>query len=198
MINLSEPFHRSTWSSLAREPHYTHSKSINDLLALNKDKVPLQEVSPDAAKNPWWDAKTKKPCHGPWKQYKKHTPNTQTLETPTSDTDSNEQEDEDDGAAASWLGWLDSRRLTLRFITACMVGVFVWQFLIVNQKLRMAEQTRLCSDKLSPQLKCNFIPCYLCARPGFCCAVCLPATWGKATALKRIYEAFILVACRFW
>ena len=81
---------------------------LNDLLTLNMDKVPLQEFSPEAAidlwwdtktRKPshgylWWDAKTRKPSHGPRKQYKKHTPHGQASDAPTSDTESEEGEEE--------------------------------------------------------------------------------------------------------
>ena len=68
--------------------------SLNDLLTLNTDKVPLQEFSPEAAIDLWWDAKTRKPSHGPRKQYKKRTPHGQASDAPTSDTESEEGEEE--------------------------------------------------------------------------------------------------------
>ncbi len=60
--------------------------TLNDLLTLNTDKRPLQGFSPETAIDLWWDAKARKPSHGPRKQYKKRTPHGQTSETPTSET----------------------------------------------------------------------------------------------------------------
>ena len=38
--------------------------SLSDLLTVNADKLPLQDFSPDAAINLWWDAMSRKPSHG--------------------------------------------------------------------------------------------------------------------------------------
>ena len=43
--------------------------ALNDLLTLNADKVPLQEFSPKAAINLWWDTKARNPSHGPRSHY---------------------------------------------------------------------------------------------------------------------------------
>ena len=47
---------------------------LNNLMVLNVEKVPLQEFSPEAVIDLWWDTKPRKPSHSPWKLYKKHTP----------------------------------------------------------------------------------------------------------------------------
>ena len=38
--------------------------TLSDLLTVNADKLPLQDFSPDAAINLWWDAMSRKPSHG--------------------------------------------------------------------------------------------------------------------------------------
>ena len=63
---------------------------------LNADKVSLQEFPPAAAIDLWWDAKARKPSHGPQKQYKKCTPIGQTSATPTSGAESSEEEEEEE------------------------------------------------------------------------------------------------------
>lgn len=68
--------------------------TLHDLLVLNSDKVPLEEFSPEAAIDLWWDTKTRKPSHGPRKQYKKRAPHAQVSENPLSGTDSNEEEEQ--------------------------------------------------------------------------------------------------------
>ena len=80
--------------------------TLNDLLVLNADKIPLQEFTPEAAIDLWWDAKTRKPSHAPRKQYKKRTSRGEALETPTSDTDSNEEEEEDKLLLNDWDEWM--------------------------------------------------------------------------------------------
>ena len=42
--------------------------ALNDLLAVNIDKVPLKDFCPDTAIDLWWNAKTRKPSHGPRKR----------------------------------------------------------------------------------------------------------------------------------
>ena len=87
MASLSEPSLSLTSLSAAREPR------LAVMLVLNTDKIPLQEFTPEAAIDLWWDAKARKPSHGPRKQYKR-TSRGEALETPTSDTDSNEEEED--------------------------------------------------------------------------------------------------------
>ena len=40
-------------------------------MTLNADKCPLQEFLVDPSIDLWWNAKQRKPAHGPRKQYKK-------------------------------------------------------------------------------------------------------------------------------
>ena len=54
----------------------------------------MEEFSPEAAIDLWWDAKTRKPSHGPRKQYKKRAPRAQASENPLPGTDRNEEEEE--------------------------------------------------------------------------------------------------------
>jgi hypothetical protein len=83
------------------------SGTLDDLLVLNADKLPLQEFSPESAIDLWWDAKTRKPSHGPRMQYKKRTPRCQTSETPSSDIDSSEEEEEEDKLLLDdWDDWM--------------------------------------------------------------------------------------------
>ena len=39
--------------------------TLSNLLVINADKTSLKEFSPDSAINLWWNAKTRKPSHGP-------------------------------------------------------------------------------------------------------------------------------------
>ena len=83
------------------------SDALNDLLVLNAEKLPLQKFSPDAAIELWWDAKVRKPTHGPRKQYKKRTPHAQASDPPPSDTDSHEEEEEEDTLLLDdWDDWM--------------------------------------------------------------------------------------------
>ena len=83
------------------------SGTLDDLLVLNADKLPLQEFSPESAIDLWWDAKTRKPSHGPRMQYKKRTPRCQTSATPSSDIDSSEEEEEEDKLLLDdWDDWM--------------------------------------------------------------------------------------------
>ena len=45
--------------------------TLNDLLILNIDKVPLQEFDVDGAIDLWWKAKQRRPSHQKRKKYKK-------------------------------------------------------------------------------------------------------------------------------
>ena len=78
--------------------------TLNDLLVLNVDKLPLQEFSPEAAIDLWWDSKTRKPSHGPRKQYKKRIPCAQASEAPNSD--STEEDEEDKLLLDDWDTWM--------------------------------------------------------------------------------------------
>ena len=81
--------------------------TLNDLLVLNTDKVPLQDFSPEAPIDLWWDAKTRKPSHGPRKQYKKRTPHGQTSVVQTSDTENSKEEEEEDKLLLDdWDEWM--------------------------------------------------------------------------------------------
>ena len=81
--------------------------TLNDLLVLNVDKLPLQEFSPEAAIDLWWDSKTRKPSHGPRKQYKKRIPCAQASEAPNSDsTEEEEEEEEDKLLLDDWDTWM--------------------------------------------------------------------------------------------
>ena len=83
--------------------------ALNDLLTLNADKVPLQEFSPEAAIDLWWDTKARKPSHGPRSHYKKRTmPQAQVPKDPTNDTGSDQEEDEKEDTLLldDWDEWM--------------------------------------------------------------------------------------------
>ena len=44
--------------------------TLDDLLAINIDRVPLNEFNPDPCINRWWDAKHRRPIQKPRKPYK--------------------------------------------------------------------------------------------------------------------------------
>jgi len=64
------------------------------LLVLNSDKVPLSEFSPEAAIDLWWGAKTRKPSHGPRKQYKKRGQHSQEIDSSEEGEEEDEEEEE--------------------------------------------------------------------------------------------------------
>ena len=77
-------------------------------MVLNADKLLLEEFSPEAAIDLWWDAKARKPSHGPRKLYKKRAPHGQASENPPSGTDSNEEEEEEEDKLLpdDWDEWM--------------------------------------------------------------------------------------------
>ena len=82
------------------------NETLSDLLVLNADKVPLQDISPEAAIDLWWNAKARKPSHGPRKHYKKRTPLGQNSATPTSVAESSEEEEEKELLLDDWDDWM--------------------------------------------------------------------------------------------
>ncbi len=58
-------------------------------------KVPLQDFSPDTSIDLWWNAKTRKPSHGPRTHYKKRTPRGLLSDISVAEEDSASEEDED-------------------------------------------------------------------------------------------------------
>ncbi len=71
------------------------SDTLSDLLVLNTNKVPLQNFSPDTSIDLWWNAKTRKPSHGPRTHYKKRTPRGLLSDISVAEEDSASEGDED-------------------------------------------------------------------------------------------------------
>ena len=69
------------------------NESLDNLLLLNSDKIPLASFDPNPSIDHWWSAKNRRPSQKPRKQYKKRssgssaTPATDTEETEDSETD---------------------------------------------------------------------------------------------------------------
>ena len=49
----------------SRKRSSLRTDTLSNLLVINADKTSLKEFSPDSAINLWWNAKTRKPTHGP-------------------------------------------------------------------------------------------------------------------------------------
>ena len=47
------------------------NESLDDLLVLNSERVPIQDFNPDPGINPWWESKTRRPAQKPRKRYEK-------------------------------------------------------------------------------------------------------------------------------
>ena len=47
------------------------NESLDDLLVLNSERVPIQDFNPDPGINLWWESKTRRPAQKPRKRYKK-------------------------------------------------------------------------------------------------------------------------------
>ena len=46
-----------------------NNDTLDDLLTLNTNKVPIQDFNPGAAIDLWWKAKTRRPCQQQSKKY---------------------------------------------------------------------------------------------------------------------------------
>ena len=86
---------------------------------MNADRVLLEDISPEAAVELWWNATTRRPSQGPRKQHKKCTPRSQALEAQTSDTGSCEDDKEEDKLLLG-LGRMDSGTLKQLLLIYCI------------------------------------------------------------------------------
>ena len=68
----------------------------------------MEEFSPEAVIDHWWDAKIRKPSHCPRKKYKKHAPHVRASENASSGTDSSEEEEnvEESLPLDDWDAWI--------------------------------------------------------------------------------------------
>ena len=88
------------------------NESLDDLLLLTSDSVPLKNFCPDDAIDLWWKDKVRRPHQRSRKQYKKRTPSTSSDLTVNESTDSSSQseseEDSDDGTdlLGDWDDWM--------------------------------------------------------------------------------------------
>ena len=88
------------------------NESLDDLLLLTSDSIPLKNFCPDDAIDLWWKDKVRRPHQRSRKQYKKRTPSTSSDLTVNESTDSSSQceseEDSDDGTdlLGDWDDWM--------------------------------------------------------------------------------------------
>ena len=66
------------------------NSTLDDLLVLNADRIPLKHFGSDRSVRMWWNAKTRRPNQGPRKEYKKKSTNENVYDAST------ESEDEED------------------------------------------------------------------------------------------------------
>ena len=68
------------------------NQSLDDLLLLNSEKIPLANFDPNPRIDLWWSAKTRRPSQNARKQYKKRCPRSEGPQTSQS-TDHGESDD---------------------------------------------------------------------------------------------------------
>lgn len=80
------------------------NSTLNDLLVLNADKIPLQDFNPDPCIELWWKEKTRRPNQKPRKEYKKRSGHESTEKADTEDADT---EETDNVLLNDWDEWVN-------------------------------------------------------------------------------------------
>ena len=100
-------------SSKANKRTLLSNDSLNDLLTLTSDQTPLNEFSPDAAIDLWWNAKVRRPNQRKRKAYRKHSSastctSSGTDEISPSETHDSSDSDSDTCILDDWDNWMYS------------------------------------------------------------------------------------------
>lgn len=85
------------------------NESLDDLLLLTSDSVPLKDFCPDDAINFWWRDKVRRPHQSSRKRYKKRTPSSDVAvneSTDSSQCDGEEDSDDDTDLLCDWDDWM--------------------------------------------------------------------------------------------
>ena len=81
------------------------NSTLDDLLVLNADKLPLQDFNPDPSIDLWWNAKTRRLNQKPRKEYKKRS--SQSKEKNKSDGEDTEETDTSTVLLNDWDEWMN-------------------------------------------------------------------------------------------
>ena len=85
------------------------NESLDDLLLLTSDSVPLKDFCPDDAIDLWWRDKVRRPHQSSRKRYKKRTPSSDVAvneSTDSSQCESEEDSDDDTDLLGDWDDWM--------------------------------------------------------------------------------------------
>jgi len=78
--------------------------SLDDLLLLTLNEVPLNRFSPDTAIDLWWKDKQRRPNQQKRKKYKQRNPNSASPQVETSSSESEEEDHHD--LLSDWDSWM--------------------------------------------------------------------------------------------
>ena len=82
------------------------NQSLDDLLLLSTDSVPLKDFCPDAAIDLWWKDKLRRPNQKKRKQYKKHSSTTPSVADSSSSESDSEESDAQPNLLTEWDDWM--------------------------------------------------------------------------------------------
>ena len=97
------------------------SESLDDLLVLNSDKIPMQVFNPDHHIDRWWESKTRRPRQKPLKKYSKRfsgnssssTDDAPITATATSTSGSDESDSESpQNILDEWDNWMQESEIS--------------------------------------------------------------------------------------